>query len=285
MYVAYPYSNIVSVVSSTLPGKVLGNITFPAGSMPRVMTYVPFNHYLYVADEGTYYLSIINSTTNKIIGRILVGNSPEALAYDYLTQKLYVANYGGGSNGTISVVDVKTNRVSTTITVGFEPQFAAFDPAHREIFIGMPSEQYVTVISDMTNKIVKNIMINAGNTTGVAYNPVNHRMYVTEPFLNNEVLVIDGKTNTVVGNVTVGKFPSSVAFDPKNNETYVTNQFSNSVSLISSTSNTVVDTVPLASLPPPYLSPSALAYDASNGFMYVANTGFNTLSLVSSLKN
>jgi YVTN family beta-propeller protein len=53
---------------------------------------------------------------------------------------------------------------------------------------------------------------------------------------SNTVCVIDGTTDTLVKNVTVGKQPYGVAVNPNTNKVYVTNSGSDTVSVISQVS-------------------------------------------------
>ena len=78
------------------------------------------------------------------------------------------------------------------------------------------------------------------NQTGIAYDPVNKRMYVTNRD-NDTVSVIDTITNTVVGSpIKVGDGPQDIAYDPVNKRMYVTNFGDDTVSVIDTTTNTVV---------------------------------------------
>ena len=78
-----------------------------------------------------------------------------------------------------------------------------------------------------------------GQPFGIAYDPVNKRMYVTNYL--RDVSVIDTTTNTVIGNpITVGDEPEGIAYDPVNKRIYVTNVGDDTVSVIDTTTNTVI---------------------------------------------
>jgi YVTN family beta-propeller protein len=55
--------------------------------------------------------------------------------------------------------------------------------------------------------------------------------------------------DSVIKNIPVGIHPVDVAFNPTNNDMYVSNQASNTVSVIDSSTNTVVTTIPVGSGP------------------------------------
>ena len=78
---------------------------------------------------------------------------------------------------------------------------------------------------------------NAMNPWGIAYDPSNGYLYVTD-WGSGTVSVINGKTNTVIATIPVGIWPVGVAYDPSNGYIYVTNYASGTVSIISTSVST-----------------------------------------------
>jgi len=62
--------------------------------------------------------------------------------------------------------------------------------------------------------------------------------------------VIDTFDNTVVGTIQVGSQPQSVAFAPEDELAYVTNYGSNTISVISTITDEVIDTISLSGAGP-----------------------------------
>jgi YVTN family beta-propeller protein len=93
-------------------------------------------------------------------------------------------------------------------------------------------------------------------------------------FVSDTVSVIDGKTNNVVENVTVGKHPSGVAVDPNTNMAYVSNSGSNTVSVIDGKTNNVVESLSSGR------TPRGLVVHPGTNTVYVANRGSNTVSII-----
>jgi YVTN family beta-propeller protein len=89
------------------------------------------------------------------------------------------------------------------------------------------------------------------------------------------VSVINGATNTALGNITVGAGPYGIAYDPSNGCLYVTNYDNATVSVINGTTNTVIGNITVGT------DPVGVAYDSSNGYLYVANYGSMSISVVS----
>ena len=60
---------------------------------------------------------------------------------------------------------------------------------------------------------------------------------------DNTVSVIDGKTNSVITTIHVGKSPYGVSVNPSTNMIYVANNADNTVSVIDGKTNRVINTV------------------------------------------
>ncbi|HSA73171.1 MAG TPA: YncE family protein, partial [Nitrososphaeraceae archaeon] len=75
---------------------------------------------------------------------------------------------------------------------------------------------------------------------GIAFDPANKRMYVTNQGRGN-VTIINTNTNTLIGQpIPVGDTPLGIAFDSANKRMYIPNQRSHIVSVIDTNTNTVV---------------------------------------------
>jgi YVTN family beta-propeller protein len=68
--------------------------------------------------------------------------------------------------------------------------------------------------------------------------------------------------------------PAGVAFNPSNNDMYVANHGGFTVSVIDSSTNEVVDTIPVGAFP------LGIAFNPRNNDMYVANRDSNTVSVI-----
>ena len=87
--------------------------------------------------------------------------------------------------------------------------------------------------------MTSNVEVDGNAPFGMAYDPKNERIYVTNSE-SNTVSVIDTNTNSVLGNpIKVGMTPKGIAYDPENERIYVTNFGSDTVSIIDTNSNRV----------------------------------------------
>ena len=98
-----------------------------------------------------------------------------------------------------------------------------------------------------------------------AFDSTNGYLYVTNSGSNN-VSIINGATNKVVGGITVGAYPLGVNFDSLNGYVYVADRNSYEISVINGATDKVVDNITSIAYP------LYLTFDSLNGYMYVTNS-------------
>ena len=115
---------------------------------------------------------------------------------------------------------------------------------------------------------------------GIAYDSKNERMYTANfgGFDDNDVSVIDTKTNTVIKTITVGPAAFGIAHDPVKKRMYVTYD-DNDVAVIDTATNTVIHTLTVGN------GPTGIAYDPVNKRMYVTNFSDDSVSIIDTNSN
>jgi YVTN family beta-propeller protein len=116
----------------------------------------------------------------------------------------------------------------------------------------------------------------------ISINQDKHRLYIAN-YLSSTVDVIDGLTDKVINNITVGNYPNAIDINKFTNTIYVANDESNTVSIIDGSKNVVVNNVAVG------MNPEDLAVDTNEGelnsLIFVANYGSNTVSVIDGLTN
>ena len=140
---------------------------------------------------------------------------------------------------------------------------------------------YTLVLSNNTlingNVIGK---VNGAAPFDVTYDANNRYVYVAvQKGASCNVSVINGTTNEVIENTTVGIRPLGISVDSSNGYVYVTNCGSNDVSVINGTTNKVVKSITVGS------SPNGISFDSNNGNFYVANDCSNNVSVINGTTN
>ena len=211
-----------------------------------------------VAVTGLWYLYYSNQLSDSFATYVIaVGEFPYGVAVNPITNMTYVANFDSDS---VSVIDEEllTGNKSTisgrNSTQAGQGNNAAV--GHENI------KDFPVVVSPY----------------GVAVNPFTNMTYVTSYYLGT-VSVIDGRTNSLVGNVTVGDGPTSVAVNPFTNLIYVANFNSNTVSVINGTTNNVVRDITVGG------QPQGVAVNPNTNMTYVTNDLSDTVSVIDGRAN
>jgi YVTN family beta-propeller protein len=239
-----------------------------------------------VADTGEANVSMINDTNASVNWTFPVGNNPYAVAPDYGTGMVYVANYGSNN---VSVLNPITRTERPPIRVGGSPEGLAYDPAKGEVFVANYGTSSVSVINDTNDSVVATILVR-GDPVGAAYDAARGEVFIGDYNQSNgpsSVSIINDTTDTVVGTVPVAEDPlgvglyplTAVCYDGLTGEVFVTNPGANSVSVISDSSDTVVATVGVGTYP------EALSFDSAAGAVWVVNADSGNVSIINGTTN
>ncbi len=286
--IAYDPANDHAYVTDTYGGSVtvfdvgarqiVKEIPLGIGTWPLGVAYDPANGHVYVANSWKDRVTVIDTATDTIAKNITVGSSPNQIAFDSVNHYLYVTNY---DSSTISVIDGATDAVVTTIgglgSMG-NPRAIAFDAANGKLYVTQPQAGSVSVIDGATNQVVGTVALGrVWSMLGIAYNPANKDVYVTAAYGTaglawlGKVFVIDGATDTVVGEVPVGDDPAMPAVDPTTGDVFVPNTSGENVTVIQGATNTVVANISVGTIP------TWGAYDSVNRRVYLSNNGGKSL--------
>ena len=250
--------------------------TIGVGSSPNGVGVDPATDTVYVANQGSSTVSVINGATNTVTATIGVGSQPFGVGVDPATDTVYVANEYSNS---VSVIDGVTNTVTATIGVGSSPTWVGVDPATDTVYVSNGVSNNVSVIDGATNTVTATIGVGGSAPTGVGVDPSTDTVYVANVFPSGTVSVIDGATNTVTATIPVGAQPEGVGVDTSTHTVYVPNLSSRTVSVIDGTANTVTATIGVGS------APYGVGVDPSTHTVYVSNTGGSSASVIDGAAN
>lgn len=161
----------------------------------------PANGYIYVANEGSGSVSVIDGSTNQVINTIIGVADPVQLAYDSANEDIYVA---GHSANVVSIIDSRTNALIGTVTGLPDPTGVGYDSANGNVYVGNQGSNFVSIISGQTNKVIDTVTVGNGPVSPV-FDPVNHNFYVTD-FHSNEQ---PGNTVSVISTTTSVQAPDT----------------------------------------------------------------------------
>lgn len=244
------------------------------GSYPVGIRMNPITNKIYVANQYSNTISVIDGSNDQVISTIKVESFPYDLDVNPFNNRIYVTNRGSDS---VSVIDGSTNAKLANISVGRSPVGVVVNPSSNWVYVTNINSKSVSVIDGISNTVVNTIPI-AGIPYGVDVNPLTNRIYVSD-FGDNIVVVIDGITNKVIGSIPAGDRPSGINVNIRQNLLYVANYLSNTVSIVNGTNYKLIKNIPVGK------SPVGLSMNPVTKKVYVSNIGDNSVSVIDTSVN
>jgi YVTN family beta-propeller protein len=230
----------------------------------------------YVANAGANTVSVIDTTTNGIVGSAIpVGTFPVGVAVTPDGSQVYVTNV---LDDTVSVIATASNTVTATINVGLAPFGMAMTTDGSTVYVANSGDGTVSAISTANNMVANTYNVGV-DPTGIAVTPDGSKVYVANSGngSGNTVSVI---VQGVVGSpITVGTAPQGLAVTPDGGKVYVANNQSNNVSVIDTAHDTAA--VPFAV----GTNPEGVAVSPDGSTVYVTNNVSNTVSVIATSNN
>lgn len=307
IYMTYASNNEVSVLNG-VSNTLIKNIKVACS--PMGIVFDSYNDYIYVNNELSSSITVIsvNATPSEAINpsgtvkytldlvtnQLLNGNVGVNSAsikgvsevFDPDSGNLYVTT--GETSDNILVINDTTNTIVREIPVGYGETGITFDSANNTIYAVNDNSCNISLISGTTDQFIKNISVPSVTPcfNGIVYDPSNEYLYITSGYTNgglsnSSVYVVNTKTNSFVGNITVGKDATGILYDPSNSLIYVSNAGSASLSIIDPSLEYVLKTISVPG------GPGALAFDPTYKNVYVAHSGrgSNNVTIVNDLNN
>lgn len=242
------------------------------GVEPYAMAYNAANGYVYVTDNNTNDVSVVNGT--QVIARVVVGSGPLDVVYNPSNQRIYVVNENSDNvsviNGTVKEMD---------IAVGNRPVNLVYNPVNGYIYAMNSISDTVSVIDGAA--VIGTIPIGDHPSVAVVNEIAGSsnygQVYVTNLNSNN-VTVIGGSSGmSIIGTLPVGLQPSDISMNNHNSYLYVVTSDDNSVSIFD-TSTTPLPTWARTVIVNTH--PTASAVDQVNDNVYVLNTWGDSLNVL-----
>lgn len=145
-------------------------------------------------------VTVIRTDTNRIVGKVTVGNEPQSVALDPAGRYAYVANAADSSITVIRITNPKPSRFAAKpdplfgprgrITTGAEPWNVVASPDGLRVFVANSGQDSITVLDVAARKLIghvdlRNSVCNAPDRTrhfqprGMAVTKNSKRLFVT----------------------------------------------------------------------------------------------------------
>jgi YVTN family beta-propeller protein len=183
---------------------------------------------VWVTSETPQSLLEIDAATGKIVqqwmttqlrSHLVVGTPDE--------KKFYVTNTISGS---VSVIERASGAVKV-IPIGKGAEAITISPDGREVWVGMPVDNKIAVISTAKDEIVETIDSGGKQPQRVRFTPDGNEVWVSH-VAADMLTVIDAKSRKVVANVSVGRRPQGIVFSFDGRHGYFALSGANQVAVI-----------------------------------------------------
>lgn len=216
-----------------LPALCFASCTF-AQQVPWSQPDIPISSRdrVYTADQTSNTVSVIDPSSNKLLGVIKLGDPlPGALSPLYRGQLLvHGLGYSPDSktlavvsvaSNSVTLVETATNKVRGTIYVGRSPHEAFFTKDGSELWVTVRGENYVSVIDPIQMKEIRRITI--ANGPGMTmFSPDGRYGFVCSSF-TPELTVVETASHEIVKQLPqASPFCPDIAVTPENDEIWIT---------------------------------------------------------------
>ncbi|MBL4638293.1 MAG: PQQ-dependent catabolism-associated beta-propeller protein [Gammaproteobacteria bacterium] len=194
---------------------------------------------LFVTNEKSNTVSVIDSRTGKIETTLEIGDRPRGIGLSPDQKILYVAL---SEENAIGMVDVVTLEFLGKLQAGEDPETFDVHP-NGNLYLSNEDDAKATVLDPKTGKIIKEIRVGL-EPEGVAVSPKGDIALVTSES-TNMVHVIDTASHKVVANILVAARPRGLAFNSDGSLAYVSSEIGNELAIIDTTTHTIIKKVVL----------------------------------------
>ena len=221
--------------------------TIPGGSDPENFDVSPDGATIYISNEDTSAVSIVNTATGALKS-LPVGAQPEGVKVAPNNKFVYVTSE---ETSQIFVLDLASQKITGSFKVGHRPRSVAFTPDSKTAYINAENDGTVVVVDTAHRKITHTIQLGTPGQVkpmAVLLSPDATRLYVSTG-RGKKVFIIDTASNTVLNSVEVGPRPWGIALSPDAKTLYTANGPSNDVSVVDLSTVTVKQKIPVGKSP------------------------------------
>ncbi|MFN0088295.1 MAG: bifunctional YncE family protein/alkaline phosphatase family protein [Blastocatellia bacterium] len=204
--------------------KGLGEFAFPAG-----ITVTPDGKRLYVAENLTHKVAVVNLADGSVVTKIDVGEYPYDCQVSPDGRRVYVSIWGGRS---VAVLDTTDNRVIGGIQTGDHPNDLELTRDGRTLYVANANSNTVSVIDTAQMKEIEAISTALhpkspiGSTpNAIALSPNERTLYIANADNNNVAIANVSKRgeSRISGFIPTGWYPTSVRVSRDGKRIFVAN--------------------------------------------------------------
>jgi YVTN family beta-propeller protein len=232
---------------------------------------------VYVPNETTNDVAVIDPETLTVIGRFPAGLAPEHISPDWDLQTLYVSNMNGA---TLTVINPRTEQPVETKSVPF-PYNAYFTPDGTKAivvadYLGIDwvADNGLYFYDRETWKLLKFVQVPWPGVNHLDFSP-DGRFLIVSGETSGVVVKIDTEKMEILGNVELGGSPLDVRLAPAGDVFFVANQGTHGVDVVDAVAMERVGFIPTGT------GAHAFAFSRDVTRLFVTNRVQGTISVIS----
>jgi DNA-binding beta-propeller fold protein YncE len=195
-------------------------LTVPLSPTASVRGVLAARGNVYAAAQGLGGVVVLDGGTGQRIAMVPAGDV-DGLAYDPVTERVYVSDEGGGKD---TVIDARTNTRVGAIELGGEAGNTVYDPVSHHMFVGVQSRNALAEIDPAASKVVRRYPLRGCSSSHSVVIDADQRAAYVGCQHNVRVVRLDLRTRNVTESGGAGVGVDVLALDPGLHRLYVASE-------------------------------------------------------------
>lgn len=199
------------------------------------------NEELYIANEDSDSIYILDRETLTPVGVINLGYTPHGLDFDKGANKLYVSCINS-----IVCVDVEKKQIINKLDIDFKAWHIRINKENEDIYISTLDGN--VVIIDLKNMQIRDVLKEFLLPLEIRFNYKNKKVYIADLGYKN-IKILESATGKYVGKINVDGIPQGLEISEDGNFLFVSDTQNNSIKVYSCITNQLIKEIKVGKEP------------------------------------
>jgi YVTN family beta-propeller protein len=178
----------------------------------------PLGPFVLVTNTYGNNVTVIDTSTNRIVAWDRVGSQPTQMAYDPLTKEVLVVDSGGGD---LYEINASSGSTSGWLPIGSQPESVGIDPVTDQLLVSYSGSGNLSVWNATSYAYETSAAI--GESASAIAVSANGTRVFTASSLDGNVTVLRAPQIAPIGTVDVGAGPAGAIWDPALGQVVISN--------------------------------------------------------------
>jgi PQQ-dependent catabolism-associated beta-propeller protein len=193
---------------------------------------------VFVTNEKSNNVTVIQALSGRVIGTIAVGQRPRGITASPDGRRVFVAN---SNSNNVSVIDSANLEVIDSFPAGIDPEGITIDSRNR-MYVANENESAATIIDVSKREIIKRHEVGLEPETAVL--SPDERWVTVSNESSNDIYFIDAQSAAMAGRVGVPRNPRGMRFSADSRRLYVASEQEPMVSIIDVAERKLIRSMP-----------------------------------------